>query len=372
MAQDEGWMAEHMLLLELIDPNGAKTYFAGAFPSACGKTNLAMLVPPPALAAEGWKVRTIGDDIAWMHIGQDGRLWAINPEAGFFGVAPGTSRDTNPNALATVKRNTIFTNVAVTDEGIPWWEGIGWEPAQDESLIDWKGNRRPFTDKSEPFAHPNSRFTSPAAQCPSISPHWEDAQGVPIEGILFGGRRNKTVPLVCESFSWQHGVFLGATMASRTTAAAAGATNVLRRDPFAMLPFCGYHMGDYFAHWLRMGERIPHPPKIFQVNWFRRDTGGNYLWPGFGENLRALIWMHERIAGRGHAETTPVGLVPTPNDLLLSGLAARPEQVAAALKINPEEWREELPDIAEHFERFGDRLPAVLREELAALERRLG
>ncbi|MES2461408.1 MAG: phosphoenolpyruvate carboxykinase (GTP) [Armatimonadota bacterium] len=372
MAHEEGWMAEHMLLLELIDPQGSKTYFAGAFPSACGKTNLAMLVPPPALAAEGWQVRTIGDDIAWMHIGKDGRLWAINPEAGFFGVAPGTSGETNPNALATIHKNTIFTNVAVTDDGTPWWEGIGWEPDSGAFLTDWKGNRRPFADKSEPFAHPNSRFTAPASQCPSISPHWEDAQGVPIDGILFGGRRNQTVPLVSESFSWQHGVFLGATMASRTTAAAAGATNVLRRDPFAMLPFCGYHMGDYFAHWLQMGQQIPHPPKIFQVNWFRKDAEGNYLWPGFGENLRVLIWMHERIVGKGHAETTPIGLVPTPRDLPLSGLSAQPAQVAAALETNPEEWREELPDIAEHFERFGDRLPNTLREELAALEERLG
>ena len=371
MAHDEGWMAEHMLLLELTDPQGAATYFAGAFPSACGKTNLAMLVPPPALAAEGWKVRTIGDDIAWMHIGQDGRLWAINPEAGFFGVAPGTSRETNPNALATIQQNTIFTNVAVTDDGLPWWEGIGWEPDEDDYLTDWKGNRRPYSDKSEPFAHPNSRFTAPASQCPSISPHWEDAQGIPIEGMFFGGRRNKTVPLVTESFSWQHGVFLGATMASRTTAAAAGTTNVLRRDPFAMLPFCGYHMGDYFAHWLRMGTRIPHPPMIFQVNWFRRDAEGNYLWPGFGENLRVLIWMRERIRGRGKAETTAIGLVPTPDDLPLAGLAALPAHVAAALETNPSEWREELTDIAAHFGRFGDRLPNALRDELTALEARL-
>ncbi|MBC8101703.1 MAG: phosphoenolpyruvate carboxykinase (GTP) [Cytophagales bacterium] len=371
MAQGEGWMAEHMLLLELTDPQGAKTYFAGAFPSACGKTNLAMLIPPPALATQGWQVRTIGDDIAWMHVGTDGRLWAINPEAGFFGVAPGTSHQTNPNALATTERNTLFTNVAVTDDGLPWWEGIGWEPETNAFLTDWKGNRRPFSDQSEPFAHPNSRFTAPAAQCPCLSPHWEDPQGVPISGILFGGRRNTTVPLVLEAFSWQHGVFLGATMASRTTAAAAGATGVLRRDPFAMLPFCGYHMGDYFAHWLQMGLRIPRPPAVFQVNWFRKDADGSYLWPGYGENLRALIWMNERIAGRGSAVNTPVGLVPSPGDLHLAGLDVPADRVAAALQVRTEEWGQEIPDIKEHFARFGERLPRELRGELAALEQRL-
>jgi len=380
MARDQGWLAEHMLILELTDPDGNRTYFAGAFPSACGKTNLAMLIPPPALAAEGWQVRTVGDDIAWMHIGLDGRLWAINPEDGFFGVAPGTNAKTNPNAMATIRRNAIYTNVARTDNGIPWWEGIGWEPRPDEFLTDWRGRRRPFADWSdvstsqhtEPFAHPNARFTAPAAQCPSISPHWEDGNGVPISGILFGGRRRTTVPLVLESRSWQHGVFLGATMASETTAAATGATGVLRRDPFAMLPFCGYHMGDYFAHWLEMGRRIPHPPAIFQVNWFRRDAEGSYLWPGYGENLRALIWMHRRIRGTADAIETPVGHAPTVQALDLNGLEIEPGALEAALAVHLDEWRQEIPDIETHFARFGNRLPEALREELDALEQRLG
>lgn len=373
MARAEGWLAEHMLILELTAPDGERAYFAGAFPSACGKTNLAMLVVPPALAAQGWSARTVGDDIAWMRVGPDGRLWAINPEAGFFGVAPGTSDATNPNAMATVRQETIFTNVAVTDDGQPWWEGMDGPgvPTEHDYLTDWHGVRRPVQPGAEPFAHPNSRFTAPAKNCPSISPHWEDPQGVPISGILFGGRRNTTQPLVMEAFSWQHGVFLGSVMGSRTTAAAEGQTGVLRRDPMAMRPFCGYHMGDYFAHWLEMEARIPHPPTIFHVNWFRRDAENNFLWPGFGENVRALIWMWDRIRGTAGAQETIAGLVPTPEDLRLDGLEIPREQLEAALAVDPAEWAEEAEDIEEHYALFGDHLPGALREELTALEGRL-
>jgi phosphoenolpyruvate carboxykinase (GTP) len=367
MARDEGWMAEHMLLVELTDPSGERTYFAGAFPSATGKTNLAMMVSP--LAAQGYTVRTVGDDIAWMHVGADGRLWAVNPEAGFFGVAPGTGAHTNPNAMATVRANTIFTNVAVGDDGLPWWEGMGDPPG--EYLTDWKGVRRRVSDGGEPFAHPNSRFTAPAAQCPSISPHWEDPTGVPISGILFGGRRAAGMPLAVEALSWEHGVFLGATMASETTAAAAGKVGVLRRDPMAMLPFCGYHMGDYFAHWLAMGERIPNPPALFHVNWFRKDAEGKFLWPGYGENVRALIWMLGRIRGTAGAEETPIGRVPTPESLNTDGLDVTPERLRELLAVHQDEWRAELPDLAAHLDRFGDRLPAALREQLEALRSRL-
>jgi phosphoenolpyruvate carboxykinase (GTP) len=373
MAREEGWLAEHMLLLELTSPEGDKMYFAGAFPSACGKTNLAMVVVPPALAEQGWQARTIGDDIAWMHIGQDGRLWAINPEAGFFGVVPNTSEATNPVAIETMRQHTVFTNVAVSDGGIPWWEGRnGNAPIPYEYLTDWKGNRRAtHAPEGEPFAHPNSRFTSPASNCPSMSPHWEDPQGVPISGILLGGRRNTTVPMVMEAFSWQHGVFLGSVMGSRTTAAAEGKVGILRRDPMAMLPFCGYNMGDYFAHWLAMGKRIPHPPQFFHVNWFRRDANDRFLWPGFGENVRALIWMRERILGRGEAIETPAGWVPRPNDLPLDGLEIDMAQLQAALAVHRDEWLAEADDIDQHFDRFGDHLPSALREELATLRQRL-
>jgi phosphoenolpyruvate carboxykinase (GTP) len=374
LARDEGWMAEHMLIVELTGPDGERNYFAGAFPSASGKTNLAMLVVPEALAEKGWQARTVGDDIAWMHIGPDGRLWAINPEAGFFGVVPGTSYETNPNAMETVRANALFTNVAVSDDGIPWWEGKdGHAPCPFEYLTDWKGVRRRVADAVEPFAHPNARFTTPARQCPSLSPHWEDPTGVPISGIFFGGRRHFRQPLVLQSFSWRHGVFLGATMGARTTAAADGQTNVLRRDPMAMLPFCGYHMGDYFAHWLEMGRRIPNPPALFQVNWFRKDPDtGEYLWPGYGENVRALIWMRERIAGRaaGAAETA-IGLTPHPDDLPLDGLDIPRIRLEELLRVNPTDWVEEAKDINEHFARFGDRLPPELWEELAALRNRL-
>ena len=365
MARDEGWMAEHMLILELTDPQGERTYFAGAFPSACGKTNLSMLVSP----LPGWTVRTVGDDIAWMRVGNDGRLWAINPEAGFFGVAPGTSAKTNPNAVATIRTNTIYTNVAVSDDGLPWWEGSD-GPAPDP-LTDWKGVRRSPEPDGPPAAHPNSRFTAPARQNPGQSPHWEDPQGVPISGIFFGGRRSTTMPLVVQAFDWQHGTFLGATMASETTAAATGATGVLRRDPFAMLPFCGYHMGDYFAHWLQMGARIPRPPALFHVNWFRRDADGDYLWPGYGDNVRALIWMHGRIHATAGATQTPIGHVPAPADLDLSRLDLSAEKLAQLLVVNTDEWRAELPDLDAHLARFGDRLPQQLRDELATLRTRL-
>jgi phosphoenolpyruvate carboxykinase (GTP) len=365
MARDEGWMAEHMLILQLEDPSREKTYFAGAFPSACGKTNLAMLISP--LEDEGYKVCTVGDDIAWMRIGEDGRLWAVNPEAGFFGVVPGTNDRTNPNAIATARSHTIYTNVAVSDDGIPWWEGKDKNPPQP--LTDWKG-RRPWTGE-EPAAHPNSRFTAPARQCPSISPNWEDPQGVPISGIIFGGRRDKTAPLVFEAFNWQHGTFVGASMASRTTAAAAGASNVLRRDPMAMLPFCGYNMGDYFAHWLRMGKRLTNPPLIFHVNWFQRDAAGNYLWPGYGDNVRVLIWMLDRIRGR-EARETAIGYVPTRDSLHLEGLNIDPAVLDRLLDVNNEDWKPHIEGISEFFQQFGDRMPPEMWEELRALEARLG
>lgn len=369
IAKEEGWLAEHMLLLELTDPQGEKTYFAGAFPSACGKTNLAMLVVPPALAAQGWSVRTVGDDIAWLRIGADGRLWAINPEAGFFGVAPGTSPKTNPNAVATVQTNTIFTNVAVTEEGEPWWEGLTDEPPTPY-MTDWKGNRRAVSEGGEPFAHPNSRFTAPASQCPSISPSFDAPEGVPIAAILLGGRRRITVPLVAEAFSWNHGVFLGSVMASETTAAAEGAKGVLRRDPFAMLPFCGYHMGDYFQHWLDIGQQTSNPPRIFHVNWFRRDDAGKFLWPGFGENVRALIWMRERLRGNADATATVFGNVPPASALPTENLNLPAERLQAALAVNPAEFAEEADSIEAHYDRFGDRLPSEFRTELSALRDR--
>ena len=364
IARDEGWMAEHMLILELEDPSGEKTYFAAAFPSASGKTNFAMLVSP--LEAQGWRVRTVGDDIAWMRIGEDGRLWAINPEAGFFGVAPGTNERTNPNAMASMSRNSLFTNVAVTADGIPWWEGKTESPPP--GLMDWQG--QPWTG-SGPAAHANSRFTAPAGQCPSISPRWEDPQGVPISGIIFGGRRLRTAPLVYEALDWQHGTFLGASMVSRTTAAATGASNVLRHDPMAMLPFCGYHMGDYFRHWLEMGKRLSNPPRIFHVNWFRQDDDGNLLWPGFGENIRALIWMRERIRGKGGAQATPIGFVPAPDSLYLEGLNISGPALEELLIVRPSDWETRLPGIEELFNKLGDRLPPELWEEFHAFRTRL-
>jgi phosphoenolpyruvate carboxykinase (GTP) len=365
MARDEGWLAEHMLILELTLPDGDVHYVAGAFPSACGKTNLAMLVAP--LELRGYKVRTLGDDIAWLRPGPDGRLWAVNPEAGFFGVAPGTGPDTNPNALATISHDTIFTNVAVTADGVPWWEGKTKTPP--EGLIDWQG--RPW-DGTGRAAHPNSRFTTPARQCPSISPRWEDPRGVPLSAILVGGRRARLAPLVFETFDWDHGVFAAATMGSETTAAATGKVGVVRRDPMAMLPFCGYNMGDYFAHWLEMGRAVSKPPPIFHVNWFRTGDDGRYLWPGFGQNLRVLLWMVERIKGKGRGHETPLGIVPTPDALNLDGLDVPRAAMENLLRVDREEWSAEVPEIRTFFERFGENLPSRLTGILDSLAQRLG
>ena len=364
MARDQGWMAEHMLILELELPGGEVHYVGAAFPSACGKTNLAMLVSP--FEGRGYKVRTVGDDIAWLRPGPDGRLWAVNPEAGFFGVVPGTGPHTNPNALATIARDTIFTNVAVTPDGIPWWEGKGTIPPAD--LLDWQG--QPW-DRVGKAAHPNSRFTVAARQCPSISPRWEDPAGVPLSAIVFGGRRARVAPLVFQSRDWGHGVFVGATMGSETTAAATGAVGVVRRDPMAMLPFCGYNMGDYFAHWLRTGRALSRPPAIFHVNWFRTGPDGGFVWPGFGENLRVLLWIIDRVKGRGSAAETPIGLVPTESSLDWDGLALSVPERRGLLSVDRAEWAAEVPEIRAFFERFGGRLPAEIERSLAVLEQDL-
>ena len=366
LGQKEGWLAEHMLIVGVESPDGEITYICGAFPSACGKTNLAMLVPPGSM--KGWRVFTVGEDIAWLRVGPDGRLWAINPESGFFGVVPGTSSKTNANAMKMIQKNTIYTNVALKPDGTVWWEGHDNPPPS--SAADWRG--RPWNpSKGEPAAHPNSRFTVAADQCPGISPKWQDPDGVPISAILFGGRRQKLVPLVYECFNWQHGTFLGATLASETTAAATGAVGVVRRDPMAMLPFCGYNMGDYWGHWLSMAKRASKPPKIFRVNWFRRDGKGKFMWPGFSENLRVLQWVIERSKGGGKAEETPIGYLPPPSALNRKGLDMSESALKALLQVDREDWRENLRSQGEFFEKFGDHLPAGIREEHEALGKRL-
>ncbi|HET8663413.1 MAG TPA: phosphoenolpyruvate carboxykinase (GTP) [Nocardioides sp.] len=367
MARDEGWLAEHMLILKLTSPQGVTKYVAAAFPSACGKTNLAMLQP----TIPGWKVESLGDDIAWMRIGEDGRLWAVNPEYGFFGVAPGTNEHTNPNAMRTLNLgNSVFTNVALTEDGDVWWEGLENTPARATS---WKGE--PWTPDSEELSsHPNSRYCTPIKQCPILAPEYDDPRGVPIDAILFGGRRKTTIPLVTEARDWTHGTFMGATLSSETTAAAVGQVGVVRRDPMAMLPFIGYNAGDYFDHWITVGKESDEAklPRIFYVNWFRRDENGDFLWPGFGENSRVLKWVIERIEGQAAAVETPIGHVPTPESLDTEGLDLTREQLAAALAVDPEEWKAEIPQIQEWFEKFGEQLPGVLWTELDALKARLG
>jgi phosphoenolpyruvate carboxykinase (GTP) len=365
MAREQGWMAEHMLILGLESPGGKVTYLAAAFPSACGKTNLAMMVS--ALEDQGYRVWTVGDDIAWMQIGPDGYLHAINPEAGFFGVAPGTSASTNPNVMLALKKNSLFTNVGMTASHEPWWEGI--ELEHGPGMLDWQG--QPFNPQVRPAAHPNSRYTVPAHQAPCISPEWENPAGVPISAFIFGGRRARTAPLVYEAFDWQHGVFVGATMGSETTAAATGKVGVLRRDPMAMLPFCGYNMADYWAHWLKIGRRIPHPPKIFHVNWFRKGADGKFLWPGFGENVRVLKWILERVEGKGKAMETPIGYVPTEGAITLDGLNISRETMRALLNVDPGDYAADLEDSKKFFDQFGDHLPPELRDEHEALAQRL-
>jgi len=365
-ARDEGWLAEHMLILKMIAPSGEVKYMTGAFPSACGKTNLAMLIP----AIPGWRVETVGDDIAWMKFGDEGRLYAINPEYGFFGVAPGTSMKSNRNAMLTARSNSIFTNCAMTLDGDIWWEGMTDEKPAD--LVDWL--RRTWTPSSgRRAAHPNSRFTTPASQCPSMAPEWEDPKGVPIDAILFGGRRASVVPLVNEAFDWQHGTFLGATASSETTAASAGKVGQLRRDPMAMLPFCGYNMGDYFGHWLTIGKHSDSTklPKIFYVNWFRTDEHGKFLWPGYGDNSRVLKWIFERCDGKAHATDTPIGRLPEPTDLDTKGLDLAAANLERVLSVDVDGWLEELPLIEKHFEQFGKHLPQGMRDEVNHLEQRL-
>jgi phosphoenolpyruvate carboxykinase (GTP) len=366
LARDEGWFAEHMLILKLTNPAGESRYVTGAFPSACGKTNLAMMVP----TLPGWKVETIGDDICWMKPGPDGRLYAINPEAGFFGVVPGTNMVTNPNAMLSIQANTIFTNTALTSDGDVWWEGLGEPP---EGLTDWRG--QPWSKElGTPAAHPNSRFTAPAGQDPAIAPEWEDPAGVPIDAILFGGRRASAVPLVFQARDWEHGVFLGSIVSSETTAAATGAVGQLRRDPFAMLPFCGYNMADYWNHWLTFTDRVPEAglPKVFYVNWFRKGPDGKFLWPGYGENSRVLEWIFERVAGRGEAVATPIGDVPAPGAINTEGIDVSSDQMAELLRVDAQEWRDEVGHIRAYYEQFGHHLPTGLHRQVEDLASRLG
>jgi len=364
-ARSEGWLAEHMLIVGIENPEGEVRYIAGAFPSACGKTNLAMLIPPAVYREAGWKVWTVGDDICWLQPGKDGRLWAINPEAGFFGVAPGTSEKTNPNALAMLGRETIFTNVAVTEDRQPWWEGLD----QRRPVRDWRG--RDYDPKNGPAAHPNSRFTVSIKRCPSYSGQAENPRGVPIDAIIFGGRRATLAPLVLEAHDWVHGVLLGAGMASETTAAATGQVGVVRRDPMAMKPFCGYHFGDYWAHWLDIGSRLSHPPRIFQVNWFRRDADGRFIWPGFGDNMRVLEWILARCAGGGEAEERAVGRLPAEGAIRLDGLDQAPD-MSQLLAVDPDQWRAELDAVAGHLAGFGPRVPSALNQALDRVRRELG
>ncbi|MBM2824885.1 MAG: phosphoenolpyruvate carboxykinase [Dehalococcoidales bacterium] len=375
LGRQEGWLAEHMFIMGIQDPQGKMTYVAGAFPSSCGKTNLAMLIPPDVLRAKGFKVVTVGDDIAWMRIKEDGRLWAVNPETGFFGVAPGTNWKTNPNAMATIRSNTIYTNVLLKQDKTVWWEdGDGPPPVGG---LDWQGNpwRPGSTDKEGKIinaANPNSRYTAPAAQCPCIAPNWEDPEGVPISAFIVGGRRAQLTPLVYESRNWQHGVFVGATLASERTAAQYGKIGEARRDPMAMLPFCGYNMADYFGHWFETGKKLTNPPKLFQVNWFRTDENGKFLWPGFGENLRVLDWIVRRCQGKAEAKETPIGYVPTLGSLDMEGLDIQHGIMEKLLSISAEDWKEELKGIKEFFDKFEDRLPQEMWDEYRALARRLG
>lgn len=377
LGRKEGWMAEHMLILGIEYPNGQIKYISAAFPSACGKTNLAMLIPPEIYKNLGYKVWCVGDDIAWLRVGSDGRLWAVNPENGFFGVAPGTNEKSNPNALHTTMKDTIFTNVVHNlDNNTVWWEGLDNNPPKN--AIDWKGNKWDYTkydkkDKSTCGAHPNSRFTAKATNCPCLSAEFNNPAGVPISAIVFGGRRAKTAPLVYQSFNWQHGTFVGSIMASETTAAAAGAVGVVRRDPMAMRPFVGYNMGDYFAHWLEMGKKIPHAPKIFNVNWFRTDEDGNFIWPGFGDNMRVLLWILARCDDAVDAVETPVGYIPKPEDINVDGLKdVTIDTIKELLKIDTASWKEDVKNIREFYALIGDRVPAELHAELDALEKRLG
>ncbi|MBQ2825866.1 MAG: phosphoenolpyruvate carboxykinase (GTP), partial [Clostridia bacterium] len=368
LGKHEGWMAEHMLILGIEYPNGDIKYISAAFPSACGKTNLAMLIPPEVYTKKGYKVWCVGDDIAWIRVGEDGRLYACNPEYGFFGVAPGTNEKSNPNALASTRKNTIFTNVVQTADGGVWWEGLDKNPPM--GVNNWKGEPWDPTDGSK-GAHPNSRFTAPAANCPCISSEFNSVHGVPVTAIVFGGRRAKTAPLVYESRNWQHGVFVGSIMASETTAAATGAVGVVRRDPMAMLPFAGYDMGDYFGHWIAMGKKIAKAPKIFNVNWFRTDDEGHFIWPGFGDNMRVLLWIIARCEGKVDAVETPIGYVPRPEDINIEGLDIDEETLKGLLHVDKDLWKEEIAGIKEFYQKVGDRVPAELYAELATLEENL-